>query len=261
MKKIFTLLVFTLLTSFVFSQKIYFCENYTDNGEPIGTNSTWNIKSNGGYVYLLFNNNANHLYSSKLYIYIDKQSSNDYVAYKTLSINTDENSTWAVYNYTFTEPGYYKVRFLNQDYQTLATEYCTIKMETATASIAATSSEIIDTYYYTYSSVKFCTSVDDNYEAVGANSTFNISPSLGGYVYVLVKNNNKAFKTNKMYVDIYKGGDYSEFVETKIFDITSDWASFKFPYTFYKEGHYMFKVYNSNSIFINAGYVTIGYNE
>ena len=140
-------------------------------------------------------------------------------------------------------------------------------METATASVRptdnntnSTTNEIIDTYYYTNSTVKFCTGVDENYNAIGANTSFNISPSLGGYVYVLVKNNNQALKTNKLYVDIYKGGDYSEFVETKTFDITSNWSSFNFPYTFYRDGQYMFKVYNSNSIFINAGYVSVGYN-
>lgn len=263
MKKIVALFFILTLSSSVFSQKIYFCESYTDNGDPIGVNSTWTIQAGGGAVYFLFNNNNNYLYSPKMYIYIDKQSGYDYLAYKTLSMNTSTNATWAVYDYTFTEPGYYKVRFLNQDYQTLATEYCTIKMATATASMANSNSyannEIVDTYYYGNSSIKFCSSVDANYNAVGANTTFNISSSQGGYVYVLIKNNEQAFKSNKLYVDIYKGNNYSEFVETKTYDITPSWASFNFAYTFYQAGQYVFKAYNGNNTLINTAYVNIGY--
>lgn len=258
MKKIFSLLVVLSQFYCVFSQKIYFCENYSVNGEPTASTNSLTISPFGSSIYLLLNNNNNKLYSKKLYIYIDKQSGNtDFATYKTLSMPTNENASWVVYNYTFTEAGYYKVRFLNENYQTLATEYCTIQLAKATASLAESKNEALDASYYNHLIVTFCKSVDASYNAIGTSTTFSMVPNERQNIYVLIKNNNKSFKTNKIQVDIYKGKEYTEFVETKTYNMNPALTNFKFQYTFYYEGSYKFKIYNADNVFMNEACVTI----
>lgn len=114
--------------------------------------------------------------------------------------------------------------------------------------------------YYSNSSIKFCTDVDDNYNAIGASEVFNISPSLGGYAYILIKNNNKVFKTEKLHVKIYRGLDLSELIETKTFNVNPLSSNFKFPYTFRKSGKYIFLVFNDENTLIKTGQLDIRYN-
>ena len=68
-------------------------------------------------------------------------------------------------------------------------------------------------------------------------------------------------KTTQLIVDIYKkpkgGSDYTEFVETKRYDIEAHWNRPYFEYTFYDKGEYKFAIYNGDEIWINTGYVTI----
>jgi hypothetical protein len=257
MKTALTFLIL-LVSTFAYSQQIDVCTNYSEDGAAIGANTVWNISPSGGALYLLFNNGGYAINTNTIYIYIDRQAAYDseYTTYKTLTIPTYEDETWVASNFTFTEPGNYKISFLNQNSQTLATTYCTIKLKNATASVNNNSSvntnnnTTADTYYYTNSSIKFYTTNDDS----KSYTKFNISPS-GGWVKIKLDNSNKALKSKKLYFDFYTGSNYDQFVETKSYEISPAWANFNFNYSFQYVGNYMVKVYNDNNVLINIAYV------
>jgi hypothetical protein len=107
--------------------------------------------------------------------------------------------------------------------------------------------------------VQFCLDLDVNQYPVNPGTVYNISPS-GSWIYVHVQNDKK-LATTQLIVDVYrkKGNDYTEFVETKYYDITPSWSDTHFKYTFYKAGDYKISVYNKENVWINSGYVTIKY--
>jgi len=117
------------------------------------------------------------------------------------------------------------------------------------------------TFYYIDSKIKFCLDLDSYQQPLDPGSSFNISKTKGSWIYVWVGNNGKKLATDQIIVDIYrkKGKDYNDFVETVKYNITDTWPDTHFKYTFYKAGDYVFKMYTKNNVWIQDGYVTIGY--
>ena len=72
MKKLSILLaLLTLLYVGSFSQRIYFCANYTASGEPISTGTVWNITAEGGYIYILYQQGSSEM-PNTINFYINK---------------------------------------------------------------------------------------------------------------------------------------------------------------------------------------------
>jgi hypothetical protein len=114
---------------------------------------------------------------------------------------------------------------------------------------------------YSNAQVKFCTELDTKQYPENPGSVFYINPD-GSWVYVWV-GNDRALNTSGLKMDVYRkqDGEYSEFVETKNYDITSTWEDTHFKYSFYKGGDYKVSVYNKEGTWIANGFVTIKVNE
>ena len=265
-KRLLLLLAVILLGSsaILAQKKLYFCSDYSEYGEPSGIGTIWNITPKAGNVYMLYKNGGEKIYSSIIYVFIDKlNTSGDYKEYATKSLVPYKFMNWVLYDYKFTEAGEYKVKFLDDEYHELASEYCTIKMKdesstattTGTSASGTSSADKADWNYYKGSKIQFCEEISSSGEAITPSDVFNI-PTGGAYVYVLV-NAYKELKTTQFVVDVYKGDDYKTFVETKNYDITptSPWTFFK--YSFFNTGKYKFAVYNKDWIPIGTAYVTI----
>ncbi len=264
MKKFFSLFLVVALmgvASQVMAQGVYACEDYDKTtGKPIGEGSVWNIEPSGGFVYLLYNNNGRRINDEMIFFFIDKKKGGSYEEYDTKTATPE--GKYALLDYKFTEAGDYKVTIYNADVEELASTTLTIKFKGSTSSTTNTSSGggsgNTDTYYYSNSKVVFCEEVKDN-KPVNEATSFTI-PKDGGYLTVQV-DNGKALKTTQLIVDIYKkpkgGSDYTEFVETKRYDIKETWDRPYFSYTFYTKGEYKLAIYNADETWINTGYVTI----
>lgn len=262
MKKFMSLILVLALMGTItqaYAQAVYACEDYTSSGEPIGEGSVWNIEPDGGFVYLLYSNNGRKLNDELIFFFIDKKTGGSYEEYDTKTA-APEKKPYALLDYKFTEAGDYKITIYNADVEELASTYITIKVKGSTTSTTkpSTTGGKVDTYYYSNCKIIFCEEVTDN-EPVNEATSFTI-PKAGGYLTVQV-DNGKALKTTQMIVDVYKkpkgGSDYTEFVETKRYDIKETWDRPYFTYTFYEKGEYKLSVYNADEVFINAGYVTI----
>lgn len=267
MKRIIIFLLiflFIVLETTLFAQKrIYFCDNYTASGEPTGIASRWSIKSSGGNVYILYQNNYEKITTSSIYFFIDIMQDGEYKEYETKLLTPDNNNSWIIYDYKFTKPGDYRVIVYDAALTKLATDYVTITLKQGEVVDDNKKDDKVDTYYYIDAKVTFCVSVEDG-KAVTPSEVFNIDRNNGGYVYMLVDNNLKTLKTEQLIVDIWMNKDnddnsYSEFVETKYIATTKNETYANLKYTFYKKGKFKFSVFTKDNVWIQTGYVEINY--
>ena len=102
----------------------------------------------------------------------------------------------------------------------------------------------------------YCTDLETGGSSV---TKFTIKPA-GGYVWVYVDNAPNKLESTGLIVDVWKkvdGGEYTEFVETKKFDISATLLTTYFKYSFYKAGDYKIMVYNKDSKYINSAFASV----
>lgn len=249
-------------TYYYSNSKIIFCEEVTDNA-PVNASTSFIITSGGGSVTVQVDN-GKAMKTTELIVDVYKKPSggSDYTEFVETK-RYDIKETWdrPYFDYMFSTPGEYKLSVYNGDEVWINSGTVSIKLKggsTTTTTTTTPSSGGVDTYYYSNAKVIFCEEVTDN-KPVNASTSFTIG-SGGGYLTVQV-DNGKAMKTTELVVDIYRkprgGSDYTEFVETKRYDIKETWDRPYFEYTFSKGGEYKFAVYNADEVWINTGYVTI----
>lgn len=258
--KQFILLFFVLsalnLTSL--SQRIYFCNNYTTNGDPIESGYTWTISGTGGNVYILFQNGGRVINSGNISFYLDYLSGSEYKAWDTKVLSVPAGRTWFALDYKFTATGSYRVTALINGYE-VAKEYVTIKSNTSTTASGSSNTSSSSTLYYSGSAVMPGTDIDLNSGYVyGLNGPFYLNSQYTAKVFFKVTNGSKKLGTTKLIVDIYKMNANSnyDYYATKNFDISDlDWVYFY--YDFYSAGSYKVSVSNGSGVWINTAYLAI----
>jgi hypothetical protein len=186
---ILTAILFGVAT--LFGQRVYFCDNYTSSGEPIGSNTKVSCPAEGGYIYILYQNGVNNLLKGNYYIHVDKLSGENYVPFDVKTVASDPSKTWLVYDYKFMTAGDYKITVKNPSQLATANDY--LKLVSSESSGSSSASKNFDdpssTFYYTYSSIEATTSINASTgQTSGAYTSFNIDPSLGGRIYFKVSN-------------------------------------------------------------------------
>ena len=255
MKKL-SLMLITLLTLAIsaVAQSVVLCEDYDKStGEPTGIYKTWDIKSDGGYVYIAYKQ-PRKLASGTWYLYIDKDwdDNGKYSAYETIELDEETSKNWLVYDFKFTEKGKYKIDIMYNSVSQ-ATTYGTIQFEDGASTTS--SDDEVDTYYYEDSEIIFCESVSTDGDPVSEATSFKADRT-GAREITIYLSNDKAFKTTKMYVDIYDSKT-NEKIEDFSIDVEEDWDWVKFKQSFTKPGEYYVDIYNEDDVFINTATVTI----
>ncbi len=240
--------------SVIGQNRIYFCSDYTQTGDPIGETVVWDTKPAGGSIYILYQNNGLNFNTNVLLIMIEKLDTNKvYKGYTTKSIFPDRKKNWAAYNFKFTEAGEYKVRFIDAKNNELAAGFVTIKIADL-KNKKLTDKVVIG--YYDGTILTFCEGIDEqNISPIAPSAVFNISTN-GGCIYVILECP-KILNTDAVFVDIYEGTYYDNLVETKNFRVNPNKLKTFFKYTFSKPGNYKLDIYNNNSIKIHTGTLTI----
>lgn len=115
-----TLFSLILLGSLTQAQSVYFCESIDDDGNPIGSSSSFTIGIDGGYLYILTRlGYACDTYEIIIDIFkVDRRGNEDF--YDTYYIDTSPDWTWFWKKATFYERGTYKVYIYDEYSQQLA---------------------------------------------------------------------------------------------------------------------------------------------
>lgn len=254
--KLLFLMAFLLGSVGLYAQKIEFCGEYTESGKAVDPGTTWTIGPDGGWVYILYSQDAKIVGDLTFKIYLKEGEEYEFI--KTVSVEGTSGKRWGVAKNTFKETGKYKV-IAYIDGEKSATEYVTFDpKEKKKEDNLFDSDDPSSTFYYMSSKVKFCEDASSGY-CEGESSSFTISKS-GSYLYVYLEHAKK-LATTQLTVKVYKkvDGNYDDLVETKYFDIEKDWKSTYFKYTFYKKGEYKVRIETKDGVWIQDGFVTINY--
>lgn len=258
-----TLFALFLMLSAAFraeAQSIVLCESYDAEGNASGIYTTWDIKADGGFIYILYKQ-PNTLNSSSLwYLYIDYDWDNTgkLTAYETITLTPERGKNWIVYDYKFKDVGDYRAYIMKDGVEQASVSF-NIGWEegvTPPASGSTTTSGTIDTYYYENSSITFCSSVDANGDAVNPTTSY-VLPS-GGTVetIVLLDNALKPLQTTLVYVDVYKDGA-TEPYDTFSINVQTEWDYCWFKLNLAAPGSYYVDLYTADDIFINTATLTV----
>jgi hypothetical protein len=264
-----TLIFIFLVTLYGTGQRIYFCDNYTQNGEPIGPNTKVSCPPEGGYIYFLYQNGTANLSAGTYYIHVDKLAGDSYVPFDVKTIASDPSKNWFVYDYKFMTAGDYRITVKNPAQAEMTKDYLNLIAEESSATSSSDLGIDYDdpgsTFYYTYSKLEASTSVNTTTgEIPAAYTSFNIDASLGGRIYFKVSNNGKSIGTTQFVVYIDKKNDQGEFVafDTKYYDQASSNSTFgTFYYDFYSNGEYNVSVYSGSFVFINTVSLVLNYKQ
>lgn len=89
---------------------------------------------------------------------------------------------------------------------------------------------------------------------------FNIDPSKGSFLYMIIDNYPNNFTYNQVRVYIYKKvNGTSQKYDEKTYDISTNLYYTYIKYSFYSEGNYIFDVFDKNMGFVGTAEVTIYY--
>jgi hypothetical protein len=252
------------------AQRIYFCDNYTSSGEPIGANTKLTCPAEGGYVYVLLNNGSSNMPTDKVYLYVDKLTTSEYVPFDVKDISADKSKNWVVYDYKFASPGDYRITFKDANMKELAKDYVSL-VPKETESTSTSDDDYIDyddptsMFYYTYSTVEACVGIDTYSGTPNTVSTaFTIDRNLGGRIYFKINNPGKDIHTDQFVVYINKNdaAGVSQTFDTKYYSVNSSSRSWDyFYYDFYSDGDYTISVYTKDFVFINTTSINLTYSN
>jgi hypothetical protein len=264
--KVLLLIVILLNVIILQGQRVYFCDNYTQTGEPIGTQSRVLCPPEGGYIYILFQNGQEKLMSGNYFLNIEKLSGESYVPFDVKSVTAETTKNWFVYDYQFLTSGNYKVTVKNPSANEVTFEYITlVPDESSGNSFTDIYDDPTSTFYYTYSKVEATTTINSsNGEISGPYTSFSIDKSLGGRIHFKVTNDGKSMGTDQFTVYVDKKNDAGQFdaFDSKYFTLTNKNATWeKFYLDFYTSGEYSISVYSSAKVLINTVTITLTYKQ
>jgi hypothetical protein len=251
-------------TFYYLNSKVKFCTELTETQTPENPGETFYISPSGSRIYIWIGNDKK-LATDQLVVTIHKKVGSEYSQLVETKYY-DITSTWedTHFKYTFYNTGDYKISIYTKDDVWINSGYVSIKSDSDNTSDntkknTENTNDPSSTFYYSKSKVQFCVDLDDNQQPLNPGTVYNIGKD-DSWIYVHVQND-KSLATDQLIVDIYKkkGNDYSEFVETKKYDITPSREDTHFKYTFYKNGNYKISVYSKDNVWINSGYVEINY--
>ena len=255
MKELKYILTILVLLSSLNAQEIYFCNSYSEEGNPIDARNVWSIKPWGSDIYVLFDNEGSPIDENLNFMFIDRYIDGSYRPLDSKAINVKSGATWFAYNYKFVDPGKYKVYFVDRNKKQIASGTVTIQMENDFIS----NNNGATSLYYDGVKIKFCQQVIAGRPVNEIESgSLNENDSLEVSVFL---QHNASLNTDVIKVDIWeketRSIEYEKFIESKKFKIQSSWQYAFFKYDFTKPGDFKFNIYNQNDVLITSGFFTV----
>ncbi len=255
MKLFFVSILVFIFFSNAYSQQLYICSGYTEEGEPIDASIQLTITphQNNNY-YILFDNILPFNRDEVLFIFFDKIDKSGKSPFDSKVINVERGKTWAVFNYSFKESGKYEIYLIDSSNKRLATTRITVweTLKTDFESMFARS------FYYANTEVAFCQTV---FLGKPVNPFTSWSLSKNGNDFCVFLKCSKSFNTNIFTVQVWKRKnspvEYDQYLATKKYLITKGWDYAFFNYKIYRPGDYKFIIFNEKEILIKSAYITI----
>lgn len=250
----FVFIFILALATQVFSQQIYFCEDYTTEGEPVRQKDSWNVVGSEQTIYVILKAGDQLIKGPIVYMFIDKGDEGQYYPFDSKAIKFERDKEWLVYRYKVTESGKYSFYFQDAQENEIAQKYVTVRLSSDSYFSPGNSNSL----YYEGSKVSFC-------EVVIEGRPINIrgtqSFSIHGHLCYIHINNFRPMNTSKILVYFWrkesKSFKYDEFFDTKKYQVSPEWSDAFFKYSFKETGDYKIIIYNENEMIIGNGFIQI----
>jgi len=255
MKK-YLALIYLFLVSFtsVYSQEIFFCESYMEDGTPVGPTNQLNIKPWGAAIYILLDNNKTPFNEPLLNVFVDKKNGDKYSPFESKTIEVDAKNTWAVTNFEFKEAGTYRIYFLNASQKKIAVNMLKVNFAEGVLSGINPNESISD------GSVEmlFCQMVINDKPI---NAFDNLSISRTGGRAIIYLNNYTAFDTEILTMQVWRknveDSEFGELVAKKRYQLIPEWNETFIKYRFEQSGEYKFDIFNRNETLISSNTIVV----
>jgi hypothetical protein len=247
------ILTIIYLTGFSFAQDLYFCESYTEDGQPIGPINKLEIKPYGTAIYILLDNNS-QFNDPLLYLFIDKLVDDKFVPHDSKTINVKNEDDWAVTSYEFSEQGIYEAYFLNSSQSRIATgRLSTYFSEEYTNQVFTPTSRSSGDCEFVFCELVINGKPVNQFNSVSLART-------EGQVFIYL-NYFMPFGIDKFQVQVWErstsNSNYEELIDSKKFKILPEWEDTFFRYIFRKVGEYKIDIYDDDNNFIASNVITV----
>lgn len=260
MNKYFRILLFLVFFSKItIAQQIYFCQSYSEKGEPIGASNKWQINPKGGYVYILYDNENGNLERGTYYLMVDKKTNEVFEAFDSKSIKLNEEKDWLAYNYIFNEAGIYNVYFIGPGQKRLSEETVEISVQGESISDNVIPERNVKTSnYYDDIRMYFCEWVI-NERPMNPKQKTSLKQK-DGWIFLYL-NLNAPINSDKLIVEVWRKKfaslSHDEYIETKEFALTPQWTYSFLRYQFKEPGDYKFNIYTDKDVLIGSRYIKV----
>jgi|GEM_PF-2241224 hypothetical protein len=215
-------------------QSLHFCRSHTQEGKPIGSQDTFELKKAGQNIEFLFDQGGN-ITSPKIYFFVDRWTNGRFDEYDTKSSTLVNSSNWTAVQYSFNQAGAYRVQVLDADKKLL------ISKQLGVSIIENKDSP----NYFEGTAMVLCSKAPD-----GIPSDSLKEVPLGEYVVLL--RHTRPIETERVLVDIWTGPDdksldFSEHIELAT---DPDWTYLQFKYRIQQTGHLSLRFYTANDVYI-----------
>lgn len=247
------LFLFFISINLLFSQELYVCESYTEDGSPVGPINNLEIKPYGTAIYILMDNEK-EFQDPVLYLFVDKFVDGKFTPFDSKTLSIKKEDTWAVTSFEFKEQGIYEVYFLNSSEQRLASH----KIEVVFSQEYLSQNTTVARTYMGNSKFVFCELVI-NGKPTNIFNTISLSRTNGqAYIYL---NNYAPFGIDIIKVQVWKrsktDSNYEELVDSKKYKILPEWSDTFFKYNYTNTGDYKIDVFDNKDNFISSNIITV----
>ncbi len=250
--KIFFLLV--LLASANYAQTVYVSDTVTEDNEPINAKNHWEIEAWGKTLHVILDTEEQPIKGNIVYLFIDKFIDGEYSAFDSKSVNIQQGARRVKYDYNFTEVGKYKLYYINISQEKLASVVITVTEKSKKKDRTVKRSN-----YYDNVKLIFCEKVLVGGTPIGIKKRASLSEN-NGQIFIKLTNFSP-LKTGVILVDFWRkehrSFEYDEYIESKKYKVSPDWADTYFKYRFLKAGEYKIVIYNQAEVLISTGYINV----
>lgn len=251
----FSVLLVALFTTLALGaqNKVYFVDDVTDAGEPVGHATEWGIPmGEEGTIYVLYTNNKKPIKEKSLNVKVELKNENGtYDPFEEYTVEPDAAKTWVMFEIPFIMEGEYKITIQTAAKKDLASENLTIV-------IAAPVEEVIDEITEAHAKgfkLQFCESIDDLGNPVNVKKEFKL---VSGKAPVMINLSHKDdLKANRFTIKIVKNGDKANGEEVIDIEAGADWPAFTYEHEFTAAGVYTVSVHSPSGKVLNFEMVTI----
>lgn len=265
-----------LLCSFsltLFAQQVYFCESYSQTGEPKGITDKWAFDKNGTEVVFLYNNGKTTFDFASIFFLVEEISSKET---NKVEMKVYQNKNWEAKKYIFKKEGEYTVSVFGNDNKILASGKLQVGNPVVKAQSAEqvketekvdvkksepsvlSSKEAKEVLYYDGIKVIFCEQFKDG-KIINEKTDFKLG-DIGTYVEIVLRDE-KPLNTDVVMVDIWKkeseGSSFSEYIDDLEIKLNPKSKQVNFHRSFFKPGEYKVSFFNNKNVWMTTGYVTV----